>query len=65
MILMLMDIGYTSMALTPCNEAADENARKQAEAWLVADKKAHTVIIKAAPVKEMYVTCNCKSVHET
>jgi hypothetical protein len=48
----------------PGNEGAIATARKQAEAWLSADKKAHAVIVKAVPVEKLYVVRDCKSAHD-
>ena len=55
--------GATVTVTIPGNEVAVENMWKEAEAWLLADKKAHAVIVKAVPVKKLYVVHDCKSVH--
>jgi hypothetical protein len=48
----------------PGNEAAVDAAKKNAEAWLLADKKAHALIVKAVPNAKLYVVRDCKSAHE-
>ncbi|KAJ6476606.1 hypothetical protein DFH09DRAFT_1342362 [Mycena vulgaris] len=48
----------------PGNEGAVAAAKKQAEAWLSGDKKAHSVIVKAVPVERLYILRDCKSAHE-
>ncbi|KAJ6623129.1 hypothetical protein B0H10DRAFT_1944130 [Mycena sp. CBHHK59/15] len=54
--------------LVPCtilgNEAVIDAAKKNAEAWLLMDKKAHTLIVKAVLSVKLYVVCDCKSAHE-
>ncbi|KAJ7602589.1 hypothetical protein B0H17DRAFT_969076, partial [Mycena rosella] len=48
----------------PGNETVVDAARKNAEAWLLADKKAHALIMKAVPNAKLYVVRECKSAHE-
>ncbi|KAJ7236411.1 hypothetical protein B0H12DRAFT_1075820, partial [Mycena haematopus] len=48
----------------PGNEAAVDAAKKNAEAWLLADKKAHALIVKAVPNAKLYVVRDCKSAHD-
>jgi len=43
----LDNMGATITVTISGNEVAVENARKEAETWLWADKKAHTIIVKA------------------
>ncbi|KAJ7255362.1 hypothetical protein C8J57DRAFT_1178169, partial [Mycena rebaudengoi] len=56
--------GATVTITVPGNEGAVALARKQAEAWLSADKKAHAVIVKAVPTEKLYIVRDCKSAHE-
>ncbi|KAJ7462006.1 hypothetical protein FB451DRAFT_1043978 [Mycena latifolia] len=59
------DANGASVTITvPGNEVAVAAARKQAEAWLAADKKAHAIIVKAVPIEKLYVVRDCKSAHE-
>ncbi|KAJ7368984.1 hypothetical protein DFH08DRAFT_677106, partial [Mycena albidolilacea] len=48
----------------PGNEAAVNVAKKNAEAWLLADKKAHALIVKAVPSARLYLVRDCKSAHD-
>ncbi|KAJ7884217.1 hypothetical protein B0H13DRAFT_2045923 [Mycena leptocephala] len=48
----------------PGNEAVVDAAKKNAEAWLLADKKAHALIVKAVPNAKLYVVRECKLAHE-
>ncbi|KAJ7277859.1 hypothetical protein C8J57DRAFT_1060633, partial [Mycena rebaudengoi] len=48
----------------PGNEAAVDAAKKAAEAWLLANKKAHALIVKAIPSAKLYIVHDCKSAHE-
>ncbi|KAJ7238755.1 hypothetical protein B0H12DRAFT_1204254 [Mycena haematopus] len=60
-----MDATGTLVNVTiPGNEAAVNAAKKNAEAWLLADKKAHALIVKAVPNAKLYVVRDCKSAHE-
>ncbi|KAJ7189633.1 hypothetical protein GGX14DRAFT_608836, partial [Mycena pura] len=56
--------GATVTVTIPGNEGVVAAARKQAEAWLLGDKKAHAIIVKAVPVEKLYVVRDCKSAHE-
>ncbi|KAJ7815818.1 hypothetical protein B0H14DRAFT_3745143, partial [Mycena olivaceomarginata] len=56
--------GATVTVTVPGNEGLVAAAKKQAEAWLAGDKKAHAVIVKAVPVEKLYVVRDCKSAHE-
>ncbi|KAJ7190548.1 hypothetical protein GGX14DRAFT_382079, partial [Mycena pura] len=56
--------GATVTVTVPGNEGAVAAAKKQAEAWLLGDKKAHAVIVKAVPVEKLYVVRDCKSAHD-
>ncbi|KAJ6612078.1 hypothetical protein B0H10DRAFT_1808321 [Mycena sp. CBHHK59/15] len=60
-----LDTAGTVVTITvPGNESVVVAARKQAEAWLSANKKAHVVIVKAVPVEKLYVVRDCKSAHD-
>ncbi|KAJ7862717.1 hypothetical protein B0H13DRAFT_2354502 [Mycena leptocephala] len=48
----------------PGNEAVVDAAKKGAEAWLLADKKAYALIVKAVPNAKLYVVRNCKSAYK-
>ncbi|KAJ7879952.1 hypothetical protein B0H14DRAFT_2708006, partial [Mycena olivaceomarginata] len=48
----------------PGNEAVVDAAKKKAEAWLLADKKAHALIVKAVPSARLYLVRDCKSAHD-
>ncbi|KAJ7227346.1 hypothetical protein GGX14DRAFT_531039 [Mycena pura] len=48
----------------PGNEGAVAAARKQAEVWLLVDKRAHAIIVKAVLVEKLYVVRDCKSAHD-
>ncbi|KAJ7909541.1 hypothetical protein B0H13DRAFT_2233059 [Mycena leptocephala] len=61
----LDNTGATVTITVPGNEGVVAAARKRAEAWLSADKKAHAVIVKAVPVEKLYIVRDCKSAHET
>ncbi|KAJ7227404.1 hypothetical protein GGX14DRAFT_531074 [Mycena pura] len=64
----IQGLDSTGAAVTvtvPGNEADVEVAKKEAEVWLAADKKAHAVIVKAVPVEKLYVVRDCKSAHDT
>ncbi|KAJ7897466.1 hypothetical protein B0H13DRAFT_1474162, partial [Mycena leptocephala] len=39
-------------------------AKKKAEAWLSADKKALSIIVKAVPVGKLYIVRGCHSAHD-
>ncbi|KAJ7037565.1 hypothetical protein C8F04DRAFT_952450, partial [Mycena alexandri] len=56
--------GATVTITVPGNEGVVAAARKRAEAWFSADKKAHAIIVKAIPVEKLYVVRNCKSAHD-
>ncbi|KAJ7129682.1 hypothetical protein C8R44DRAFT_830121 [Mycena epipterygia] len=56
--------GASVTVTVPGNEGLVAAAKKQAEAWLAGDKKAHAVIVKAVPVEKLYVIRDCKSAHE-
>ncbi|KAJ7138414.1 hypothetical protein C8R43DRAFT_893319, partial [Mycena crocata] len=56
--------GATVTITIPGNETVVAAAKKQAEAWLSADKKAHAIIVKAVPVQKLYVLRDCKSAHD-
>jgi len=60
----LDNTGATVTVTIPGNEVTIENVRKEAEAWLLADKKAHAIIVKAIPVEKLYVVHDCKSAHD-
>jgi len=57
--------GATVTVTIPGNEATVVDAKKEAGAWLAADKKAHAIIVKAIPVEKLYVVRDCKSAHDT
>jgi len=61
----LDDTGATVTVTIPGNEATVADAKKEAGAWLAADKKAHAIIVKAIPVEKLYVVRDCKSAHDT
>ena len=48
----------------PENEAVVIAAKTEAESWLAADKKAHAIVVKAVPVKKLYVVHDYKSAHD-
>ncbi|KAJ7806956.1 hypothetical protein B0H14DRAFT_3152748 [Mycena olivaceomarginata] len=48
----------------PGNEAVVNAAKKNTEVWLLADKKAHALIVKAVPSARLYLVRNCKSAHD-
>ncbi|KAF8145490.1 hypothetical protein K438DRAFT_2097747 [Mycena galopus ATCC 62051] len=48
----------------PGNEAAINDTKKKAEAWLMADKKAHALIVKAVPSAHLYLVHDCRSAHD-
>ncbi|KAJ7310683.1 hypothetical protein DFH08DRAFT_718756, partial [Mycena albidolilacea] len=48
----------------PGNEAAVNVAKKNTEAWLLADKKTHALIVKAVPSARLYLVRDCKSAHD-
>ncbi|KAJ6506687.1 hypothetical protein C8R45DRAFT_794048, partial [Mycena sanguinolenta] len=48
----------------PGNEAAVDAAKKNAEAWLSGDKKAHALIVKAVPSAKLYIVRDCTSAHD-
>ncbi|KAJ7215010.1 hypothetical protein GGX14DRAFT_534033 [Mycena pura] len=56
--------GLDGSGLNSRNEGAVVAARKQAEAWLLADKKAHAIIVKGVPVEKLYMDRDCKSAHD-
>ncbi|KAJ7213548.1 hypothetical protein GGX14DRAFT_360673, partial [Mycena pura] len=60
----LDNTGATITITVPGNEGVVAAARKQAEAWLLGDKKAHTIIVRAIPVEKLYVVKDCKSAHD-
>ncbi|KAF9041077.1 hypothetical protein BDZ89DRAFT_1060368 [Hymenopellis radicata] len=61
-----LDSAGTSTTITvPGNEADVAAAKKQAEPWLSADKKAHAIIVRAVPAEKLYVVWGCKSAHDT
>ena len=60
----LDNTGETVTIMIPGNEVAVENAKNEAEAWLLTDKRAHAIIIKAVPVERLYVVHDCKSAHD-
>ena len=60
----LANTGQTVTVMIPGNEAAVENVKNEAEAWLLADKRAHAIIVKAVPVERLYVVRDCKSAHD-
>jgi len=60
----LDNTGETVTITIPGNELAVENAKNEAEAWLLADKRAHAIIVKAVPVERLYVVRDCKSAHD-
>ncbi|KAJ7606387.1 hypothetical protein DFH06DRAFT_1251254 [Mycena polygramma] len=47
----------------PGNEAAVDAAKKDAAAWLAADKKALSLIVKAIPSAKLYLVRDCTSAH--
>ena len=55
--------GTTVTVTVPGNETAVAAAKKQAEAWLAGDKKAHAIIVKAVPVGKLYIVRDCKLTH--
>ncbi|KAJ7730414.1 hypothetical protein B0H16DRAFT_1733758 [Mycena metata] len=56
------DASGNSVTITvPGNETLVAAAKKQAEAWLAGDKKAHATIVKAVPIGRLYVVRDCKS----
>ncbi|KAJ7809531.1 hypothetical protein B0H14DRAFT_3112566 [Mycena olivaceomarginata] len=48
----------------PGNEVAVDAAKKKAEVWLLANKKAHALIVKAVPSARLYLVRDCKPVHD-
>ncbi|EDQ98575.1 uncharacterized protein LACBIDRAFT_335840 [Laccaria bicolor S238N-H82] len=60
----LDNAGATVTVTIPGNEVVVENAKRDAEAWLLADKRAHAIIVKAVPVERLYVVRDCKSAHD-
>ncbi|KAJ7688873.1 hypothetical protein B0H17DRAFT_937936, partial [Mycena rosella] len=48
----------------PGNETVVNAAKKNAEAWLLANKKAHALIMKAVLNTKLYVVRECKSAHK-
>ncbi|KAJ6538751.1 hypothetical protein B0H10DRAFT_2170694 [Mycena sp. CBHHK59/15] len=51
-----LDAAGNMVAVTiPGNEAAVDTAKKSAEAWLQAEKKAHAIIVKAVPDAKLYI----------
>ncbi|KAJ6493551.1 hypothetical protein C8R47DRAFT_975273, partial [Mycena vitilis] len=60
-----LDAAGNMIAVTiPGNETAVDAAKKNAEAWLQAEKKAHAVIVKAIPDTKLYIARDCKSAHD-
>ncbi|KAJ6618126.1 hypothetical protein B0H10DRAFT_1795941, partial [Mycena sp. CBHHK59/15] len=60
-----LDAAGNMVAVTiPGNEAAVDTAKKSAEAWLQAEKKAHAIIVKAVPDAKLYIVRECKSAHD-
>ena len=60
----LNNTGATVTVTIPGNEVTVENARNEAETWLLADKKAHIIIVKVVAVERLYVVYDCKSAHK-
>ncbi|KAF9023528.1 hypothetical protein BDZ89DRAFT_955539, partial [Hymenopellis radicata] len=56
--------GATATITVPGNEADVEAAKKAAEAWLLADKRALSIIIKAVPITKLFVVRDCRSAHD-
>ncbi|KAF9030097.1 hypothetical protein BDZ89DRAFT_949953, partial [Hymenopellis radicata] len=56
--------GAAATVTVPGNEADVEAARKKAEAWLLADKRALSIIIKAIPITKLFVVHDCHSAHD-
>ncbi|KAJ7449452.1 hypothetical protein B0H11DRAFT_2247191 [Mycena galericulata] len=51
-----IDAAGNQIAVTiPGNEAAVDAAKKNAEVWLLGDKKAHALIVKAVPSSKLYI----------
>jgi hypothetical protein len=48
----------------PGNEGVVDAAKKNTKAWLLADKKAHALIVKAVPNAKLYVVRECKLVYD-
>ncbi|KAJ7819923.1 hypothetical protein B0H14DRAFT_2372298 [Mycena olivaceomarginata] len=48
----------------PGNKGVVDAAKKNTEAWLLADKKAHTLIVKAVLNTKLYVVHECKLAHD-
>ncbi|KAF9026411.1 hypothetical protein BDZ89DRAFT_1134839 [Hymenopellis radicata] len=57
--------GAAGTLTVPGNEADVETAKKKAEDWLLADKKALSVILKAIPIRKLFVVQNCHTAHDT
>ncbi|KAF7374996.1 Integrase catalytic domain-containing protein [Mycena sanguinolenta] len=60
----LDNTGASITITVPGNENLVAAAKKQAETWLAADKKAHAIIVKAVPFEKLYVVCDCQSAHD-
>ncbi|KAJ7720877.1 hypothetical protein DFH07DRAFT_698138, partial [Mycena maculata] len=56
--------GNPATITIPGNEAMVNAAKKNAEAWLLADKKAHALIVKAVLTAKLYVVRDCRSAHD-
>ncbi|KAJ7702880.1 hypothetical protein B0H14DRAFT_3099917 [Mycena olivaceomarginata] len=56
--------GETVTVTVPGNETEVAPAKKKAEAWLAADKKALSIIVKAVPVGKLYIVRDCHSAHD-
>ncbi|KAJ7762311.1 hypothetical protein DFH07DRAFT_956784 [Mycena maculata] len=60
-----LDSNGASVTITVLgNKTVIATAKQQTEAWLAADKKAHAVIVKAVPIKKLYVVRDCKSAYD-
>ncbi|KAJ7830529.1 hypothetical protein B0H13DRAFT_2371945 [Mycena leptocephala] len=56
--------GETVAVTVPGNETEVAAAKKEAEAWLSADKKALSISVKAVPIGKLYIVRDCHSVHD-
>ncbi|KAJ7791914.1 hypothetical protein B0H14DRAFT_3499966 [Mycena olivaceomarginata] len=56
--------GETVAVTVPGNETEVAAAKKKAEAWLSADKKALSIVVKAVPVGKLYIVRDCHSAHD-